>query len=173
MQIMEKRTSFGVIIATRGFFNPIFTGSARKDIVALVGHAAARGLYGNLITSGVLLDDTLLADLAAAGLPHVQISLQGAEAATADRIAGLDAAHDRKLAAARRVTAAGMALTLNAVMHRQNLDQLEAIISRLGMIPAAESVFVQHLVQKNTGVITCERSSRSVRPVHSRCKTND
>ena len=36
MQIMEKRTCFGVIIATRGFFNPVFTGSARKDIAALL-----------------------------------------------------------------------------------------------------------------------------------------
>ena len=36
MHIIEKRTCFGVIIATRGFFNPVFTGSARKDIAALL-----------------------------------------------------------------------------------------------------------------------------------------
>jgi L-fucose isomerase-like protein len=36
MHIMERKICFGIIIATRGFFNPVFTGSARKDIAALL-----------------------------------------------------------------------------------------------------------------------------------------
>jgi L-fucose isomerase-like protein len=36
MYIMEKKICFGIIIAIRGFFNPVFTGSTRKDIVALL-----------------------------------------------------------------------------------------------------------------------------------------
>ena len=100
----------------------------RGDLPALVGHAHAAGLYTNLITSAVLLDEPRLAVLKAAGLDHVQISLQDTEPANADRIAGYDGAHQKKLAAARLVRAAGLALTINAVMHRQNLGHLSEMI---------------------------------------------
>ena len=70
---------------------------------ALVRHANEVGLYSNLITSGVLLDRTRLGELVAAGLEHVQISFQDTEAASADRIAGLPQAHEKKLAVAALV----------------------------------------------------------------------
>ena len=44
-----------------------------------------------------------VAALAAAGLDHVQLSIQDTEAANADRIAGLNDAHLKKLAAAALV----------------------------------------------------------------------
>ena len=50
--------------------------TARRDLTALVAHANRAGLYGNLITSGVLLDARRLADLVEAGLEHVQLSFQ-------------------------------------------------------------------------------------------------
>src|SRR3954468_695106 len=63
--------------------------TARRDLVELVQHASDAGLYTNLITSAVLLTREKLADLADAGLCHVQISFQGSEAGIADRVAGL------------------------------------------------------------------------------------
>jgi pyrroloquinoline quinone biosynthesis protein E len=103
--------------------------TARRDILALVAAASAAGLYTNLITAGVLLDAAKLAALAAAGLDHVQLSVQDAEPGSADRIGGYAGGHARKLAVARLVTAAGLPLTLNAVVHRQNLDRLPALIA--------------------------------------------
>lgn len=100
----------------------------RKDLVDLVRHASDTGLYTNLITSAVLLDAPKIAALAEAGLNHVQISFQGCRDGAADRIAGMPGAHARKLAAARAVRDAGLPLTVNAVMHRQNLDQLPGMI---------------------------------------------
>jgi PqqA peptide cyclase len=111
--------------------------TARRDLVELVAHAAKAGLYTNLITSGVLLDAEKLATLKSAGLDHVQLSVQDAEAASADRIAGLDRAHEKKLAVARLVRQAGLPLTLNAVMHRQNLDRLPQIIELAVSLGAA------------------------------------
>jgi pyrroloquinoline quinone biosynthesis protein E len=102
--------------------------TARRDIVELVAAAAGAGLYTNLITAGVLLDEARVAALATAGLDHVQLSVQDAEPAGAERIGGMAGAHARKLAAARHVTQAGLPLTLNAVVHRQNLDRLPALI---------------------------------------------
>ncbi|HYM02714.1 MAG TPA: pyrroloquinoline quinone biosynthesis protein PqqE [Stellaceae bacterium] len=100
----------------------------RRDLADLVRHATKVGLYTNLITSGVLLDREKLAELVAAGLEHVQLSFQDAEAASADRIAGLAHAHEKKLAVAALVRQAGLPLTVNAVVHRQNLERLPQLI---------------------------------------------
>jgi PqqA peptide cyclase len=101
--------------------------TARRDLPDIVRLAVEAGLYTNLITSGVLTDPRQFDALIAAGLDHVQLSVQGAEAASADRIAGFPG-HARKLAFARMVRAAGLPLTLNAVVHQQNLDRLPALI---------------------------------------------
>lgn len=103
--------------------------TARPDLVDLVRHADGLGLYTNLITSGMLLDDRLMTSLAEAGLQHVQISIQDAEDAAADDIAGLPGAHRRKQEAARRVVKSGLPLTVNAVVHRRNLANLPALIA--------------------------------------------
>jgi PqqA peptide cyclase len=102
--------------------------TVRRDLPELVAHAAGLGLYTNLITSGMLLDRALLEALVGAGLDHVQLSIQDAEAANGDRIAGLAAAQDKKREVAGLVVAAGLPLTVNAVVHRQNLDRLAGII---------------------------------------------
>lgn len=101
--------------------------TARKDLVELVRHASEVGLYSNLITSAVLLSRDKLQALADAGLSHVQISFQGVEAASADRIAGYKG-HAKKLEVARWTRELDLPLTVNAVMHRQNLHQLPDII---------------------------------------------
>jgi PqqA peptide cyclase len=100
----------------------------RRDLEEIIAHAAGEGLYTNLITAGVLLDEARVASLKAAGLDHVQLSVQASDAATADRVGGYRGGHAKKLAIARRIRAAGLPLTLNAVVHRQNLDGLEAMI---------------------------------------------
>lgn len=101
--------------------------TARKDLVELIAHCRAVGLYTNLITSAVLLDAPAVAKLYDAGLDHVQISVQDADAANADRIAGFPG-HAKKMEAARLVRLAGLPLTLNAVVHRQNVDSVPDII---------------------------------------------
>lgn len=117
--------------------------TVRRDLEDLVRRAAGLGLYTNLITSAVLLDRERVAALNAAGLDHVQISIQAADAAEADRIAGFPG-HVRKLEAARLVREAGLALTVNAVMHRQNLDRLEDMIA-LAEALGAERLEVAHV----------------------------
>lgn len=101
---------------------------ARRDIVGLVAAARNAGLYTNLITSAVTLDEEKIAALYDAGLDHVQISFQSSEADIADRVGGYAGGHARKVQVARHVVAAGLPLTINAVVHRQNLDQLQEMI---------------------------------------------
>ncbi len=102
---------------------------ARADLPALIRAAVEAGLYTNLITSGVLLDEKRLVQLAEAGLDHVQLSFQHADGSEAERIGGMIGAHAKKIAAARLVTAAGLPLTCNFVIHRQNAWGVGAMIA--------------------------------------------
>ena len=102
---------------------------ARPDLPKIVAHAAARGLYTNLITSGVLLTDAAMADLLTTGIDHIQLSFQGAEASAADSMGGYKGGHARKLDAARRIREAGLTLTTNFVIHRRNIADLPAMLA--------------------------------------------
>jgi PqqA peptide cyclase len=99
----------------------------RRDVVELVKSAHDLGMYTNLITSAVGLSGERAERLKAAGLDHVQISIQADEASISDRIAGTPS-FERKLRAAHLVKELGWPLTLNVVLHRQNIDRLAAII---------------------------------------------
>lgn len=102
--------------------------TVRKDLGQMIARSTEVGLYSNLITSAVMLTRDKLAVLVDAGLCHVQISVQGAEAGLADRVGGYRGGHGKKLEAARWTREFDLPLTVNAVMHRQNLHQLPAII---------------------------------------------
>ncbi|MEO0960701.1 MAG: pyrroloquinoline quinone biosynthesis protein PqqE [Pseudomonadota bacterium] len=102
--------------------------ASRRDLEEVTEAAVEAGLYTNLITSGIGLTEKRLGRLAALGLDHVQLSLQGTDATSADRIGGYDGGFKRKMQVADWIAAEGLPLTLNAVMHRQNLDDLERTI---------------------------------------------
>jgi PqqA peptide cyclase len=116
----------------------------RRDLVELVGHATEVGLYGNLITSGIGLDAQRLDGLVAAGLEHVQLSFQDSDPEGGDRIAGFAGAQLAKRRAARLVREAGLPLTVNAVVHRQNLEHLPDIID-LAVTLGADRLEVAHV----------------------------
>ncbi len=103
--------------------------TARRDLEELVAAAATAGLYSNLITAGVLLSRERLAALAAAGLDHVQLSFQDSEAAGCDRIGGFAGGFEKKLDCARWTVELGLPLTLNMVVHRQNLAHLPQMLA--------------------------------------------
>jgi pyrroloquinoline quinone biosynthesis protein E len=137
--VFEQAAAMGVLHAD-------FTGGeplTRTDLVELVAHARCARLYVSLITSGIPLDDARLAALTAAGLDHIQLSFQDAEAGPADEFAGT-VAHARKLELVRRIREHRLALTLNFVVHRRNLDRLEEMIA-LAESSGAQRVEIAHV----------------------------
>ena len=107
----------------------------RPDLEAIVETAAGVGLYTNLITAAVGLSRQRLETLAKLGLDHVQISFQDAEATKADYIAGAKSGHSKKLEVAGWVRELGLPLTVNAPLHRLNIESIPAMIAlaeRLG-----------------------------------------
>jgi pyrroloquinoline quinone biosynthesis protein E len=130
ISVLSQARELGVLQVHMSGGEPL----ARHDLPELVAHASRLGCYVNLVTSGLGLTAARLDDLVERGLAHVQLSAQGATRERANLLAGAKA-HDRKLAAAALVKAAGLPLSLNVVLHRQNHDQLAGIIElaeRLG-----------------------------------------
>src|SRR5688572_13277590 len=76
----------------------------RKDLEELAAHANRLGFYQTLVTSGLGLTRDRAERLKATGLEHVQISIQDADTATAERIAGVRSVK-QKMAAAELVKA--------------------------------------------------------------------
>jgi pyrroloquinoline quinone biosynthesis protein E len=100
----------------------------RKDIVELARASTESGLYSTLVTSALPFPRERAEALKAAGLDHVQISIQDSDSAGSDEIAGIESfAH--KVAAAGLARELGFPLTINVVLHRRNLDRIDAIIA--------------------------------------------
>ncbi len=140
MRVLDEAASIGVLQVHFSGGEPM----ARRDLPDLVAHAAHKGLYTNIITSGVLLTDDAMAGLLAAGIDHIQLSFQDADMAGADRVGGYRGGHERKLEAARRIHGAGLPLTANFVIHRQNIARVEAMIA-LGEELDAERIEIAHV----------------------------
>lgn len=102
--------------------------ASRRDLLDLVVAAREAGLYTNLVTSGIGLTERRLRELDEEGLDHVQLSLQGTDAEMADRVSGYRGGFDRKMKVADWIAEIGFPLTLNVVLHRQNLHQLPRAI---------------------------------------------
>lgn len=124
-----------------GMLHAHFTGGAplaRPALTELISAARAAGLYTNLITSGIGLNEARLHALVGAGLDHIQVSFQDSREEAANWIAGAKAhAHKIELSHAirRQIGQKKIAFTVNLVVHRQNLDHLEemtAFIEQLG-----------------------------------------
>jgi PqqA peptide cyclase len=123
-RVLEEAAEMGVFHVGLSGGEPLL----RSDLADLVAAARGAGLYTNLITSGMGLNAARAEQLRAAGLDTVQISFQAAEAPQADAIAGTRA-HRHKLEAAAAVRTAGLALSLNVVIHRSNIDTIPQIIA--------------------------------------------
>ena len=124
----------------------------RKDLVELLQRARERGLYSNLITSGIGIDEAKLDRMVAAGLDHVQLSLQDATRESADHIAGYKGSFDKKLRFAGWVRARELPLTLNAVVHRHNAGNVPRMIE-LALELGASRLEVAHTQYYGWGLV--------------------
>lgn len=116
----------------------------RKDLEEITEAAVDAGIYTNLITSGVMIDKERLTRLRDIGLDHVQLSIQHVDTKLADKISGFKGGYDKKADLAKWVKELDLPLTLNAPMHRHNVEYLEDIIEyavKLG----AERLEVAHI----------------------------
>ena len=122
-RVMTEARALGVLQLHLSGGEPL----GRRDLEELVASARELGLYTNLITSSLGLSPRRAEGLKAAGLDHVQISIQADEAAVSDRIAGTPS-FERKIEAMGVVKELGWPLTVNVVLHRLNIDRVADVL---------------------------------------------
>jgi pyrroloquinoline quinone biosynthesis protein E len=133
---------------------------ARMDLEAIAAHARSLDLYVNLVTSAVPLERARLERIAPS-IDHVQLSVQDADAASSDRIAGT-ASFDAKMRAARWVKELGLPLTINVVLHRANIDRIEAVVAM------AEELSADRLELANVQLVSwAHRNVAALLPTHA------
>ena len=123
-RVFREAADLGVLQADLTGGEPL----ARPDTVELVRAARTAGLYVNLITSGLPLDEARLDALIDAGLDHFQLSFQGSTAEIAEEISA-SKTHAHKLRVLDWLKSRRVAVTLNFVIHRRNIEQLEQMLA--------------------------------------------
>lgn len=122
--VLRQAAALGVVHTHLSGGEPLL----RPDLEQIVAAAEAAGIYTQLVTSGTGLDEARLTALCGAGLRSVQLSVQHADPEANDRIAGRRSSFAAKERAAALVRRAGLPLGLNVVLHRDNLDAVDAIV---------------------------------------------
>src|SRR5581483_9428048 len=138
-RVFREAEALGVVQAHVSGGEPL----VRRDLEAITKSARDAGLYVHLVTSGIPLEKERIRDLA---VDAVQVSLQGTDDDVTEKVAGLRC-HARKLDAIRAFQDAGLSVTINVVLHRQNIAKTEAIIA------LAESLGARRLELANVQVL--------------------
>jgi PqqA peptide cyclase len=139
-RVFEEAATLGVLQVHLSGGEP----GARRDLVEITAAARSSGLYTNLITSAVGVTASTLEKLVAAGLDHVQISIQDSEPDSADKIANYAGAFARKKALAETLVVLKIPLTINCVVHRANIDRIPAMVE-LAVSLGASRVEIAHV----------------------------
>lgn len=139
LQVFHEAEQLGVVQLNLTGGEPLL----RDDLELIVEGAGKVGLYTNLITSGIPLTSERLSRLRTMGLNSVQVSIQSTRSSSSDRIGGAQS-FNRKLDTMRWVTSLGLPLTMNVVLHRENISEIKEIIA------LAERVSADRLELANT-----------------------
>lgn len=123
LRVIREASDLGVVQVHFSGGEPL----VRGDLAELIAEARGCELYTNLITSGLGFTRERAKSLVAAGLNSVQLSIQGENAEASELVAD-SKRFDKKRDAARIIVDSGLPLNMNVVLHRLNLDRLDAII---------------------------------------------
>lgn len=123
LSIIEQAAALGVLQIHLSGGEPL----VRTDLERIVERCSNLDLFSNLVTSGIGLDERRIENLETSGLDSVQLSFQAFSPEISSEIAGGDF-HERKLQAARLLMDSTLSLTLNCVINRMNIDELESIV---------------------------------------------
>jgi heme d1 biosynthesis radical SAM protein NirJ len=137
--VMADLRAYGVPVLILSGGEPLM----RPDIFELAHHAKSLGFYLALSTNGTLIDEALVAPIAAVGFDYVGISLDGL-AATHDVFRRRQGAFDASLKALRLCRDAGLKVGMRFTLARDNARDLPALLDLM----AAEGIhkfYLSHL----------------------------
>ena len=116
----------------------------RRDALDLVREASDAGLHVGLSPSATQrLLQVDFAELKAAGVQRMSLSLDGATREAHDSFRGVAGTYDRTIEAVRRAHAVGLSLQINTTLTRGNVHEYEAFKQLMfQLMPAMWSVFL-------------------------------
>ncbi len=131
-----------------------FTGgeaTVRADLVELVAYAQGRGLVTGLLTNGRRLSDpAYVQELVAAGLDHVQITLESHDEAIHDRMVAARGAWQQTAAGVRNAVAAGLYTLTNTTLTHENVPTVVETVAFLAGL-GVESFACNSLIYSGRG----------------------
>ena len=133
-------------LATLGQVVVILTGGEpllREDIFELAAYGAARGHRMVMAVNGTLLTPPIAGRLKEVGIQRLSISLDGAAAASHDRLRAVPGAYAGALAGIAACREAGLPFQINTTVTRANMNELAAIHDlAIELEAAAHHVFI-------------------------------
>ena len=118
-----------------------FTGgeaTLRPDLVELIAYAQGLGLVAGLLTNGRRLSDTeYVRALVAAGLDHVQITLESHDEGVHDGMVAARGAWQETTQGVRNAVAAGLYTTTNTTLTRENVPGIAETVAFIGSLGVA------------------------------------
>ncbi|MCP4329443.1 MAG: radical SAM protein [Alphaproteobacteria bacterium] len=128
----EVRSLLGDIAALSDETMVVFTGGEpmlRRDLTALVAHAADLGLMAVVGTNGMLLDDARAQELRAAGLQGVGISVDSLDPDHHDAFRGRPGSWARAMAAIDACRRNGLRFQIHFSVNDDNADELDDMVA--------------------------------------------
>lgn len=148
----------------------IFSGGEpllKKDILILIKYAKERGLLTNISTNGILLEPELIKQLLDVGLDEVNISLDGINASTHDKIRGSPGSYEKTIRAIRNISLLRenhqnrILLTVTCSISEINLNEVIELVSfvsdlgvdRIGFIPVHDIMFTSDTESRSRQIL--------------------
>jgi len=137
--VLSTEEAYGVIDQIRELGRPVVILSGgeplmREDIFEIARYGTDRGLKMALGTSGVLLDETMAANLRDSGIRVVAVSLDSADPNTHDAFRGVSGVWEKAVQAIRNCTETGIDVRINMSVMRSNLADVNNVITLGGSL---------------------------------------
>ena len=128
LRLIDRLAQLGVAVIAFSGGEPL----SRPDILQLISHARDHGIYVALATNGTLITRERADELRRAGAAYVQISIDGADAATHDAFRGIPGSFNRTIEGVKNAVAAGFFVNISTTATKANYDQIPKIIDLCG-----------------------------------------
>ena len=127
MKLIDDLTALKVFQVNIGGGEPFI----REDFLDLLDYSHKKGLVTCVSTNGTILDNSIARHLSAMDMLYLQVSLDGADEDTNDRIRG-KGTYKKVLNAIEALTANKVKFSINSVLTRTNFEQLETLRDMAG-----------------------------------------
>ena len=121
--LIDQLSDAGVVAIAFSGGEPLM----RQDFLEVAAYAHRRDLYVALASNGTLISPEVAGNLRNAGVDYVEISIDGMNAESHDRMRGMPGAFDRSIEGIRNCVREGIYSCIATTVTRENIDQIEEI----------------------------------------------